>query len=280
MGSGSPVPDAASSSDLLASIVLCTFQRPEALRTCLRALSRQTEKRYELILRTEEGPLAAVRNRGLRSAHGAVVCFLDDDTVAPPGWLAGVLDVFNRHPTAVGVTGPAIVPPAYRQNRDLLRYNWLWQLYKLVFVEGKWPCHVSRSGAISITTDANQGYDGEVQFLEACNMSYRTAALKAIGGVDEAYTALWEWSEPDACYRLQGMLWYSPRATLVHQPAGGAATQRRYAGASRLRNYRLFLTRWVAPSWRRSLYEAFLVGYYCGWLPFQAWRTHGNTRVL
>ena len=44
--------------------------------------------------------ISAARNLGLRSAKGDVVCYIDDDAVAQPGWLSSLLLLYPT-PSAV-----------------------------------------------------------------------------------------------------------------------------------------------------------------------------------
>ena len=246
---------------------MCTTRR-ESYQALVTSLARQTEDNYELLTIPERGPLAALRNQGLRAAHAPVVCFIDDDTICPPTWLSGVLDAFRR-PAVVGVSGPAIITDYWRRNRHLFRYPALLDLYGRLFLDGNCvPGHLCRSGApTTVSADTTCTYEGPVDFLEACNMAYKTDALKGIGGFDEAYRALGEWSEPDCAYRLRAAApgtycYFTPAARLFHQPARGVATLRRRHTTTRYRNYSLFAARWVKPCWRHTAYRAFLRTYF------------------
>jgi glycosyltransferase involved in cell wall biosynthesis len=89
---------------LLVSIVVATFDRPQALGNALRSISLQTYSRFEVIVVNDggvdvsdivtqwrphmpiqyvhlpaNGGLAHARNVGVRHASGDIVCFLDDD---------------------------------------------------------------------------------------------------------------------------------------------------------------------------------------------------------
>lgn len=257
-----------------ASIVVCTYQRPEALKACLRSLESQTWRNHEVIIRSEKGPLCEVRNRGLQQAKGGVVCFVDDDTVMPSGWLEGVMGVFQRRADVVGVSGPAIITPYWRKNRDIFRHPILLRWYTRLFMDmdrSEEPGRLCQSGAVTTASaDATCRYEGEVDFLEACNMSFRTEAVREVNGFDPAYEELGEWSEPDLAFRIAGRdralrnrhLWFTPKAALYHQPAAGSATLRRNRTGTRLSNYRLFASRWVKPGWRHTGYRGFLTAYY------------------
>ena len=246
----------------------CTT-RPESYGAFLASLKRQTEGRYELITIDDLGPLAALRNHGLRLAVAPVVCFLDDDTVLPPTWLRAVLDAFRQHPEAAGVSGPAIITAYWRGNRDLFRYPLLLRGYQHLFLDGnRRPGHITRAGAATtLACDEDCTYTGEVDYLEACNMSWRTSIVRDLGGFDEAFSDLGEWCEPDLARRVRqahpGLVCYfTPAAALFHQPATGHATLRRRATATRLANYLLYASRWVKPHWRATAYRVFLRTYF------------------
>lgn len=93
------------------SIVLATFDRPDALRKCLHGLlAQETPRRFEIIVvdnhpqsgqtgtltkmfpqivwrRETVAGLARARNCGISAARGQVIVTTDDDVLPPPGWL-------------------------------------------------------------------------------------------------------------------------------------------------------------------------------------------------
>ena len=96
------------------SVIIPSYARPDALRRCLAALTRQTcaPDRFEVIvvddgspapldaivaefresleltlLRQENSGPGAARNRGATSARGSLLAFTDDDCLPEPGWL-------------------------------------------------------------------------------------------------------------------------------------------------------------------------------------------------
>ena len=252
----------------LASIGIPTLNRKEELNACLASLSRQTETRFDIHLITDDAPLAVCRNRGLRKVRTPVVCFLDDDVICPPSWMASVLNAFES-PTVSGVSGPSRIPSLYRKHRVLYRYRKLRKLYDFFFVNPeRRPGHLTPAG--TFVPDPDWRYEGQVEFLEACNMSFRTEALKTIGGFDEAYGGIGDWSEPDCAFRLHQAfpsqhLWFSPAAGVEHRPSqSGAFAKRRPQSWIRLHNYERFADRWVRSSVRHDLYRLFLRTYYTG----------------
>src|SRR5690606_20411702 len=68
---------------------------------CLRALN---DPRVAVVHEPRAG-VANARNAGLRAAKGELIAFLDDDEIAPAGWLAELLRVQAEHNADV-VFGP------------------------------------------------------------------------------------------------------------------------------------------------------------------------------
>ena len=122
------------------SVVVPTYQRPDLLERCLKALSKQTLPAYdyEIVvcddgpstaarnvveqarLAAPEGPRihyleivatqgpAAARNRGWEHARAAIIAFTDDDTEPSPGWLEAGLAAMTAEVDAV--TGRIVMP--------------------------------------------------------------------------------------------------------------------------------------------------------------------------
>ena len=112
------------------SIIIPTFRRPErAIEAARSALAQVCEATFEVVLvdndpvgsalallRALNDPRVAVvhepragvanaRNAGLRAAKGGTIAFLDDDELAPAGWLAELKRVQAAHDADV-VFGP------------------------------------------------------------------------------------------------------------------------------------------------------------------------------
>ena len=116
--------------------MICTWNRAALLAGCLESLLGQdlAPEHYEILVvddgstddtgrvvqeaaRVEGAPPVhhvvqphlgqpAARNRGLERARGAVVYFVDDDEIAPPGLLQRVVARLAEDPTLDGVGGP------------------------------------------------------------------------------------------------------------------------------------------------------------------------------
>ena len=250
-----------------ASIVIPSLDREDSLKLCLASLEEQDEQDTEVILLREKGELAKLRNEGWRKAKSDIVVFIDDDVVCQKTWLSGILRAFND-PRVGGVSGPSIIPLAFQGNRDIFRVKWAKVIYDKFFCEGKETLtgHITHSGAW--TTGASLEdcvYEGEVDFLEACNQSYRKSCLEAVGGFDENYRGVGDWSEPDLSMRIRQSgykLLFTQGARLYHLPSKTGAYAKRLSDNTRYHNYRLFAKRWVKPCFKHWLYLRFLEGYF------------------
>lgn len=109
----------------LATVVICTRDRPDQLAACLDALAHQTFANFEIIvvdngsresvgeicrahgvtcIHEPEPGLTRARNRGAREARGEVVAYIDDDAVAEPAWLDALAREF-ADPRVAAVAG-------------------------------------------------------------------------------------------------------------------------------------------------------------------------------
>ena len=110
------------------SVIIPTYNRPDSIRGCLNALTKQTlsqgtfevivvddgsphpltldpkewEQKFSLrvIRQGNTGP-AGARNRGVEAAQGAIVAFTDDDCRPAPEWLEKLVVRLNKHPEAL-----------------------------------------------------------------------------------------------------------------------------------------------------------------------------------
>lgn len=190
--------------------VVVVDQTPEvgpALRALLRAAGDRV--RY---LRQPEPNLPRARNAGWRAARAAIVVYLDDDVIPHPGLLDAHHGAY-RAADVGGVAGRVITRgfplpdrPAWKS-----RLPWVgWLFFNFA-----------------------QTARGDVWTARGCHMSFRRAALEALGGFDEGYLP-WPASreETDLCFRLRrrGLrIVFEPGAVvehLMHEEGGERAVHR------------------------------------------------------
>lgn len=136
-------------------IIICTYNRAEALDATLTCLARQelrgrtwsvlvvdnastdgTAAKVSAHIERGELPglrciyeskpgLTAARQRGVQEARGARVALVDDDCHLAPGWIDAALAAFDRLPDAVAVGGD--VHPVWRKgvSKGLREQGWI-----------------------------------------------------------------------------------------------------------------------------------------------------------
>jgi GT2 family glycosyltransferase len=175
------------------SVVIPTFNRPDALPRTLAALAHQTLGGFEVIvvedakneapvdgrndldmrvLRAEHAGASHARNTGWRAARHSVVLFLGDDIVAAPDLVAHHTALHERNPgDDVGVLG---------------HVEWAGELKRDAFMV--WLDHGIQFNYPSINgTEAGPGH------LYTANVSLKRAALERVDGFDaDNYPFLYE----------------------------------------------------------------------------------------
>jgi GT2 family glycosyltransferase len=222
----------------LVSVVMPTYNRVDQLRAALQGLAGQRglDEPLEVIVvsdgstdGTDEflssaavpvplvalnqpnaGP-AAARNRGLDAAHGQLVLFVDDDTVAAPDLVAAHLHRHERPDDDLVVIGPMLTPEDYaisawvRWEQDMLTKQY----------------DAMRDGLYEAT--ARQFYTG--------NASVARRHLNAAGGFDTSFRRA---EDVELAYRLadRGLRFaFDPSAVVHHYAERSFESWRRAAYA-------------------------------------------------
>ena len=273
------------------SVVVPTLGRSAELNTCLAALLKQEGADLEVIVVTnakeqlqrrlegsikenasvrvleqKEQGLAAARNLGLSNARGKIVTFIDDDVVVLSVWAAQVISVFDSSGEIGGVSGPTIIPEDLLDNRDILFFhnqkNPLWRIINKIYTffvlenQSFAVGRIFKSGAFSL--GANYARSSqlkeplEVDYLEACNMSFRKDILDDIGGFSREYGGIGDWSEPDLAFRVKASgykLVFNPKAVVRHCISqGGVFKERGSDSYRRMKNFINFYFKWIKPN--------------------------------
>lgn len=208
------------------SIVINTLNRGNLLGDAIRGVFQLDYPSFELIvvngpstdnseevlaqwhgrikhLHCDVANLSVSRNVGIEAAAGDVVAFLDDDAVPHPLWLR----YLSRHyadPAVGGVGGYTVDNTGVR-----------WQVRKTVcdrFGNAFFPDDLFDERALN--------FPGTPLYpsLLGTNSSFRTAALREIGGFDHTFAYLLD--ETDVCLRMVDAGWqihYEPAAMVFHQ---------------------------------------------------------------
>ena len=194
------------------SVVVALHNAGRTLRECLESLRRLDYPDYEVIVvndgSTDDSPsimeefpfrcvttpnqgISAARNVGLGLSTGDIVAYIDSDAFADPDWLTNLAATYLESDVA-GVGGPNIVPR-----------------------EDGWKAHCvyrAPGGPTQVMLD-----DQFAEHIPGCNMSFRKAALDAIGGFDPIFRKAAD--DVDVCWRLldRGQrLGFSPSAIVWH----------------------------------------------------------------
>lgn len=148
-------------------------------------LAELNDPRLRIVAEPRRG-LSAARNTGLAEASHPVIAFTDDDALPAPDWIAAVAAVFDADPAVDCVTG--LVLPAEVATRTQLFFEEAGG-----FAKGLRAVHWRRGGGgTALGTEAGpEGiafpFDGG--FGSGNNMAFRAAALRDLGGFDEALGA-------------------------------------------------------------------------------------------
>jgi GT2 family glycosyltransferase len=219
------------------SVIIPNWNGAEHIPTCLDSLRRQSFQDFEIIVAdngSRDGSLALLGhdypevqvlalgenrgfcgacNAGMRSARGAYIVLLNNDTEADAGWLAEVVGAFERHP-GVGMIASKMLlfdrRDVFHTAGDFYRVN------GLPGNRGVWQ------------RDEGQ-YDEEAFVFGACGGSagYRRTMLERVGTLDEDF--FFSLEDVDLAWRAQLAGWrclYAPQAIVYHKlgATGGGTT--------------------------------------------------------
>jgi glucosyl-dolichyl phosphate glucuronosyltransferase len=214
-----------------ATVVVCTRDRVARLRECLAHLDAQVGAHEIEVVVVDNGStdgtgdevvawaagdparrrhlhepragLSRARNRGVDAARGEVVLFIDDDALAPAGWVAAHLAAYDRDPGLAGAGGPVVLRwPEGRPGWLAPDLEHWYSALDLGDDPTPWPTPHGPYGT---------------------NMSVRRSVLDQVGGFDERLgrrgRSLVSSEEGDLFGRVSaagGALAYEPAALVLH----------------------------------------------------------------
>ncbi len=184
-----------SAAGIRATVAVCTRERPDDLQCCLSALEAMPDDGQEIVVidnapatdatrrvverhpraryvREDHRGLNAARNRALAEAAHDVVAFIDDDAVADPGWLRGLVRNFED-PLVQCVTGLTLPLELETEAQE-------WQERLSTFGRG----FARRVFDTTVLSPPSAGLAGA-----GVNMALRRSAAALLGPFDEALDA-------------------------------------------------------------------------------------------
>lgn len=177
------------------------------------------------------GGFIAACNDGAALARGAVLVFLNNDTIPQPGWLDALLDTFSQYPRA-GLVGA--------QLRDL--DGRLQEAGGVVFADGS-AWNYGRGG---VAADPRFAYLRDADYLSGAAIAIPRAVFQSLGGFDPIYAPAY-YEDTDLAFRLRAAGWrvlYQPAAVVVHIEGVTAGTDpTRGVKAYQVRNRTRFAAR-------------------------------------
>ena len=213
------------------AVVIVTRDRPHVLPGCLRSLQRQSPSADEIVIvagnerscprsllaefselpikliRCPDPNICVARNMGLDATGCEIVCFIDDDAMAHPGWIGAYKNAFRERPDAVAAGG--------------------------VVLDGRYATRTVEfeSGLISPTgrqiecrpnRQANQTKRGYTKSVKGCNFALHTRRLPEGLRFDEFFRFAFD--EADLIVTVQEMgcsILHIPGAVVDHLHAPG-----------------------------------------------------------
>lgn len=222
----------------------------------------QIEIKY--FIQKKKGLIGAA-NEALQVAENEIFIRIDDDTVQDEFWYENIVKNFENDESIGGVTGPTVMSEKGVKSRDLTAYlekfknsqniffRIFYFLYNDYLYENKMyeVSQFLQSGVFTLGSNFKNSLELsgliEVNNLEACNWSVRTALLKQAGGYDEIYTkGLGDYHEADAALKIKKIgykLIFNPKVKLKHNVEAGKVDKARPAPYWRIQNFIIFYFR-------------------------------------
>lgn len=181
------------------SVVVCTRDRSDQLRTCLESLEKLNPAPLEIIIvdnapsddstailvhegfpgfvyiREPRPGLDWARNAGAECARGDIIAYTDDDVVVDSGWVGALADAFASAPDIMAVTG--LVEPAELETEAQRLFE-----YQGGFGRG----YVPRWLRVPSSRGDRWPYYGTGNYGTGANLALRRRVFEALGGFDTA----------------------------------------------------------------------------------------------
>lgn len=194
------------------SVVVCTYNGSATIRKSLEGILKLDYPNFEVIvindgskdavpeivseypvrlISTPNRGLSNARNTGMNNAQGEIIAYIDDDAYPDAHWLRYLAHAYQTT-THDCIGGPNIAP----HDSEFIS--------TCVANAPGGPVHVMVTDEIA-------------EHVPGCNMTFRKAALKNIGGFDPIYRSAGD--DVDVCWRIQeagGTIGFHPAALVWH----------------------------------------------------------------
>ena len=249
------------------SVIVCTYNRPEKLKTAVNSLIDQTldKSKYEIVIvnNGEELPegiesaadnvrvvkenrkgLSYARNTGGKCAKGRYLVYVDDDIRADENLLERIYNAFSAHKN-IGIVGGQIilVPPSPRPEIILEGRETVWSEYTVGYKNFR---EISR----------------QYEFPYGANFSVEHSVFDSVGGFDTSYGRVGNdyagGEETAMCFRVLSAgykIGIEPGAIVYHHVDSSRYTPehvRKTIRAGIFTTYRLYKDGYSSSVWNRK----------------------------
>jgi glycosyltransferase involved in cell wall biosynthesis len=263
------------------SVIILTYNRAESLAECLESLTKQTYKKFEVIIvdgdSKDKTPqiiekyskkldikkhivrtpnIAELRDYGWRHAEGKFFSWIDDDVVVTPNWAEEVVKTFENNSNICGVSGPTLIDDKILNKRDVFKLvkgqGLIAKIWRNYFLEGKVnePGLFLKNGWWTPGSNFKSATEikgiKSVDNLEPCNMTYSRRIIERINGFDHSFYK--DWSEADLAFRARKTgckLFFNPKAVIYHNITQAGAYSGRTAAKERIIDFYRFYFRHI-----------------------------------
>lgn len=226
---------------MLISVIITTYNRPEALALVLEGLSQQNAGDFEVLVaddgstdetknlidqqrwpfslthvwHEDQGFRAArIRNCAVSRAKGEYLIFIDGDCVPRSEFISSHRSLAEANRFVSGrrlLLNPTLTEAAVNGGKKILSWSlWQWFLARL-----KGECN-RLLPLLPLAMPASSAYAHQWQGAKTCNLAMWRQDFLRVGGFDERYVG-WGYEDSDLVIRLL-------RAAVLRKPAKNAAT--------------------------------------------------------
>jgi len=213
------------------SILLATYNWPQALKLCLESLATQTDKNFEIIIADDGSsentkllietikvshPISIkhlwqddqgfrktkILNQAIAAAHGNYLVFLDGDCIVQPDFVAQHRKLAQK---GCLVTGSRILLNESLTTELLAWPHWSFQKFSSHLLSSRLNGGINKYWPLKIKLGDGSWRDYKKfvwRRIKGCNMACWKADAEAINGFDETMTG-WGHEDADFVFRLQ-----------------------------------------------------------------------------